>query len=123
MKGALIAGAIGMVLFAGFCAVVMKLGRDAERSGASVLSTPKPTPRPTPDANAWRRVLCENHKADDSARAFIFKRSLKSQRCDSIESAVSTAPCAWSVRCAPGYSYGFIFDKDGELISAVRLHR
>jgi len=84
--------------------------------------TAQPTadPRDTPRGRQ-RRVFCENHKADDAARAFIFKRALKSQRCDAVESALSPSPCSWTVRCSPGYTYSFAFDKDGELITAVRV--
>jgi len=85
-----------------------------------VPDAPTYAPQDSPERQK-RRVFCENHKPDDPARAYSFKASLKNYRCDSVESALSPTPCAWTVTCAPGYTYGFIFDKDGEFLSAVRL--
>ncbi len=126
--------AIGGLLFMGFC--VTSISNNVERAKqatarastqAPVVARPnsatpdKPgptTPNPT-DVRLWRA----NSKWDDSARAFIFKSALRSagQRCDSVESQIMGSPGVWSVRCAPGYDYRFVFDSQGKMTSAMRL--
>lgn len=62
-RGILIAGAVSLALLAGFCAVVMKLGRDAERSGTAVLSRPAtPKPAPEPDEPCTLEVTPEKSR-------------------------------------------------------------
>lgn len=81
---------------------------------------PAPTPAPTVD---MRRLFRENHQADDAAREYIFRGSLKKagQRCDSVTGHLMAAPGVWTVRCAPGYAYQFTFDDQGQLTGARRL--
>lgn len=109
---------LGLVLFG---AIVQTIQR-------SRATPPPPTAPSTTISEAegrarLKRVFTENHRGDDSARELIFKRALSKngQRCDSVEKALMTSPGAWIVTCAPGYKYGFSFDKNGDLIAAVKI--
>lgn len=72
--------------------------------------------RQAEDARNQIRLVRENHRLDDGARALIFKALLKGSgaRCDSVDQALMRSAGVWSVRCSPGYRYQITFDKNGE---------
>jgi len=78
---------------------------------------------PTEQAANTRRVVLENHQADDHVRAYIFRSALRKagERCDSVNDAIAETTGVWRVSCAPGYVYRFRFDSNGEFIQAERV--
>lgn len=90
------------------------------------LGTPTQPETPTTTLGAeekaanTQRLFLENHRADDNAREFIFKGTLRkgSSRCDDITNMVMERRGQWRITCAPGYLYRFKFNEKGDLVSA-----
>lgn len=108
-----------------------ELARERGRAAAAAAPATSPTPAPvvttlTPATGMSAdsiRVLRQDVKWDDGARAFIFRRYLRDagQRCDEVTGQVMGDPGHWTVRCGAGYMFRFVFDAKGEMTSAVRL--
>ena len=133
---------IGVLSVAGFAGFLWLLSPSETESPPAPVTTPAPVPsamtpalrRPTTKAKPTtakngstssdlRRAVRENHSADDSARALIFRSALRKsgQRCDDVESAIMGAPGVWTITCSPGYRYRFEYDRNGNPVGAYRL--
>lgn len=116
-------GCLGVALLV---MVLFWMGSSALRSSRQPSPTPVP-PRETAtkaeDAGSTKRLVREDLRPDDGARAFIFRSALRQsgQRCDEVQSAHMGAPGVWTIRCSPGYSYRFTFDSNGKMLKAFRL--
>lgn len=125
-KGGIGCGSLLVVMGILWLIIILNSPRPQTVGSTIQQATPSATPdhvRIAEDAKAMNaRLWRENHRLDDSARAYILKSTLKSggQRCDSVESQIMAAPGEWRVRCSPGYAYYFKFDAAGTLISATK---
>jgi hypothetical protein len=114
-------GCLGLI---GLTALLCLMGPLMGLLGISM--PPAATSAPTAkkqEKSDWRRVWRENHRLDDGARKFMVSGMLRKagERCDEIERMIMGAPGTWTVSCAPGYRYLFVFDEHGEYQSAMRL--
>ena len=113
----------------GTCALLVGLGMWASnqpsaprQSGQPSATRSKPMPTEHP-SRTNQRLFLEEHRADDSAREYIFRTTLRKsgERCDSVESALMSRTGVWTVRCPPGHVVVFTFDQMGDLKEARKL--
>jgi len=112
-----------VAIFIGVCAGLMAIGL------ALATFAPKPKPASTQQSDGGKNVSgatlwLENRRGYDSAREFILKGLVRKsgERCDSVDSLLMREPGSWVMKCAPGYTYEFKFDSEGNPISAARRY-
>lgn len=123
--GCIVLAIVGVAAFGG---LVIMQGNRVTTPTTTVPYPLRATPSPEVIPSAapsqdMKRLFLEEHRMDDSARTFIFQRALRKsgERCDSVEKALMSSPGAWQVHCSPGHVYGFVFDQQGGLVSAVKI--
>lgn len=85
--------------------------------------SPEATPTASEPEAKGKDLWLQDRRGYDAARSFILRGMIRKSgsRCDSVDSMLMGEPGSWTVKCAPGYTYVFRFDAEGNPVGAMKV--